>query len=133
MASRRLRLLFDENFSQLQVAFVARESRLGEILHARKSGFGSVHDKIWIPLAVKAGFVLITGDRNDKTREFTVEDLKRMDARVILVGGWWDHLNGWDKAKWLVEAIERIWDIASGMEDGSVVLLTNRKCEVKEL
>lgn len=35
MAPGRLKLVFDENFSHLQVAFVSRESALGEIVHTR--------------------------------------------------------------------------------------------------
>jgi hypothetical protein len=88
MASGGVGLVFDENFSRRQVGFVDRESRLGTIRHVRDLSWSGKPDRVWIPLAVSAGFVIVTGDRNDKTREYTVEDLKALGARVILVRDW---------------------------------------------
>lgn len=132
MASGSVGLVFDENFSRHQVGFVDREAKLGTIRHVRDLSWSGKPDKVWIPLAVSAGFVIVTGDRNDKTREYTVEDLKALGARVILVSEFWDHMKGWPKAKWLVESIERIYEIASSMTEGTVVLI-DRNCKVKTL
>jgi len=133
MAPGGVKLVFDEQFSHRQVEFVAHESRLGAIKHTRKMTWNGMPDKVWIPLACQAGFVIVTGDRNDRTREYTVEDLKRMGARVILVGPFWDHMTGWQKAKWLVLSIERIVEIALGMSDGSVILLKDKHCKIRDL
>lgn len=133
MAARRVKLLFDENFSHRHVAFVNHESGLGEIVHTRKAGFNSTQDRVWIPQAVRSGFVIITGDRNEKTREYTVADLKAMRAKVILVGPFWDHLGAWDKAKWLVGAIEDIHAIALGMGPSTINFLSDKNCKVRSL
>lgn len=80
-------------------------------------------DKDWIPLAVQQGFVLVSGDRNATTRRFTVSDLKQMEARVLLFGSFWDHLGGWERAKWLVSRIEGIVDDAASLSAGGVSLV----------
>ncbi len=133
METGSVKLLFDENFSHNHVRFVHNESGLGVLSHTRLLKFSGLPDKDWIPLAVAAGFIIVTGDRNDKTREFTVQDLKDMGARVILVGPFWDHQNRWAKAKWLVAAIERIVNVASTMPAGSVRLLVDKHVKVREL
>ena len=123
MAASGLKLLFDENFSHRHTLFVGRESGLAEMQHMRHIGWSGEKDKVWIPRSVASGFVMISGDRNDRTREYTVADLKEMSARVLLVGPFWDHLDGWGRAKWLVATIERIVDVAGQLTPGSVSLL----------
>lgn len=56
-----------------------------------------------------------------------------MGARVILVGGFWDDMGRWEKAKWLVARIEKIVEVASGLSDGEARMLVNRYCRVKPL
>jgi hypothetical protein len=124
MAASSLKLLFDENFSHKQVGFVANESRLAPMQHMRKIGWSGRPDPEWIPLAVQQGFVIISGDRNDKTRGYTVADLKAMHARVLLVGEFFDHMSGWDKAKWLVAQVERLVDLAGKLPKGAVTLVS---------
>lgn len=123
MAARGLKLLFDENFSHRQVDFVAKESRLAEFQHIRHLGWSGMEDQVWIPLAVNAGFCIVTWDRNEKTRGYTVADLKVMKARVILVGAFFDHLNRWERAKWLVSRIDSVAAFAIGLGSGSVCLM----------
>src|SRR5687768_3704293 len=110
-------------FSQNHVKFVNRESGLCQMAHIRTQGWSGMKDQLWIPRATETGHVIITNDRNDRTREYTVEDLKSMGARVILTGPWFDHLGAWDRAKWLVARIDRICQIAEELAPGSVVLL----------
>lgn len=86
-----------------------------------------------MPLAIEGGFVIVTGDRNDKTRGYTVQDLKQMGARVIFVSGFWDHLDRWEKAKRLVQSIEHIYALASEMSTGSAKLLVDRHTQVRDL
>jgi hypothetical protein len=133
MAVSRVKLVFDENFSHRHVSFVSHESSLGEIVHTRQVGWSGKQDKVWIPLAIGAGFIIVTGDRNERTRGYTVEDLKTMGARVILVGPFWDHMNAWDRAKWLVASIEDIHVIATGMGASTVNFITDRHCKVRGL
>lgn len=123
MASQRVKLLFDENISRRLVEFVNRESTLAEMAHLSQRGWGGLPDRQWIAQASRSGFVIITGDRNEKTRGYTVNDLKQMGARVMLLGQFWDHLNGWERAKWLVQRIETLVATAAGMSSGSVYLV----------
>jgi hypothetical protein len=118
-----MRLLFDENFSHWQVEFVRREWALAEMEHMRTIGWSGKTDREWIPWAVERGFVVVTGDRNEKTRGYAVGDLKLLQARFVLMGAFWDHMTRWGKAKWLVGNIEHIANVASNLEPGSVVLL----------
>lgn len=133
MAAGRVGVVFDENFSHHHVKFVSRESGLPGIVHTRQMSWSGKQDKIWIPFAVNAGFVIVSADRNDKTREYTVNDLKLLGARVILVDSFWDHWGRWEKAQWLVGAIEVIHATAIGMTTGSVKLLTNKRCRFRDL
>ncbi len=126
MAAGRVKLVFDENFSHRQVGFISRESGLGEIQHTRPMSWSGLHDSVWYPLAIKADFVIISGDRNEKTRQYTVEDLKEMGARLLMLGPFWDHLSGWDRAKWLVNSIDSIHATASTMTPGTAMLLDRR-------
>ena len=126
MAAGGVRLLFDEHFSHLLVEFVRRESRLAQMDHVRSRGWNGTEDTVWILLAVDSGSVIITADRNEVTRRMTVADLKRLGATVILVGPFWDHIDVWQRARWLVNSIERIVDLASSMEPGSVRLIDRR-------
>lgn len=123
MADSGLKLLFDENFSHKQVAFVASESRLAEMQHIHKLGWAGQPDVEWIPRAVDRRFVLVTEDRKEKTRGFTARELKAMSARVLLIGDFFDHLNRWDKAKWLVARIEDLVTVGNGLTPGSVTLV----------
>ena len=133
MATGGLKLVFDEQFSHRQVEFVARESRLADLRHTRRMRWSGTPDKVWVPKAVQLGFVIVSADRNERTRGFTVADLKSMDARVILIGDFWNHWGRWDKAKWLVLRIEKIVEIAAGMTGGSAVLIVNRYCKARDL
>ena len=77
------------------------------------SGLKLLFDETFsIPLAVQQDFVIVSGDRNDRTRGYKVADLKRMRARVLLVGEFFDHLDRWSKAKWMVARAERLVDLA---------------------
>lgn len=126
MAAGRVKLLFDKNISYRLVDFLYHESRLAEMHHLRTVGWSGKKDVDWIPVAVKNGFVLVTGDRNEATRGIITEDLKRMGARVILLGQFWDHLPRWERAKWLVQYIEMIVNLAGSMNSGSAVLIHKR-------
>jgi hypothetical protein len=130
MAARSLTVLFDENFSHHHVAFVAKESGLAGFQHIRKMGWSGQKDEDWIPQAVGLAWVIVTGDRNEKTRGYTVADLREMKAMVLMCGRFWDNINGWERAKWLVARIERIVQIAENMIPGNVLLL-NRYCKAK--
>lgn len=123
MAAGRLKLLFDENVSARQVEFVAKEAKLAECNHVLKLGWSGEEDAVWIPRAVEAGFCIVTGDRNDRTRRYTVADLKSMRARVLLLGAFFDHLDRWQRAKWLVAKHESLVSIANTLTPGSVVLV----------
>ena len=123
MASERVKLLFDANISQRLVEFVNRESGLAAMAHINQRGWSRLPDRAWIAKATEGDFVIITGDRNEQTRGYTVEALKAIGARVILLGRFWDHLNRWERAKWLVNQIERLVALAAEMPTGSVYLV----------
>ena len=123
MAAGSLKLLFDENFSHKQVSFVGQESVLAHMQHMRSIGWSGKPDHEWIPLAVRQQFIVITGDRNDRTRGYTVADLRALNARFLLLGGFFDHLGRWDKAKWLVSRIEKIVAVAATLKAGDVRLV----------
>ena len=132
MAAGRVRLLFDEDFSHKHVYFVNAESRLAAAVHIRKIGWSGWKDVTWIPLAVQQGFTIVTSDRNDRKRGFTVGDLKALGAQVIMVGPFSDHITGWERAKWLVNRFEQIVETAEGLPTGSVVLL-NKQGKARDL
>lgn len=133
MASSSLRLVFDEHFSHHQVEFVQRESRLAALYHTRDFQWSGVDDVDWMPVAIQRGFLIVSADRNDQTRGFTVPDMKAMRARVILVGGFWDRFNRWEKAKWLVATADRIFYVAGAMTPGSVTLLVDKYAKKRDL
>lgn len=120
------KILFDENISQKLVEFINRESRLAQMAHIRQRGWSGLPDADWIPKATQAGFVIITGDRNERTRGYTVSDLKKMGARVILLGEFWDHLSRWERTKWLIKYIEPLVTLAVSMPQGRVYLVNKR-------
>lgn len=122
----QIKLLFDENIARRLVEFVNRESRLAQMAHIHQRGWSGLPDAKWIPAATQAGFVIITGDRNERTRGYTVSDLKKMGARVILLGKFWDHLSRWERAKWLINSIEPLVALAESMPAGTVYLVNKR-------
>jgi len=121
-----VRLLFDENISKRLVEFVNSESGLAQMAHIRQHGWSGLPDAQWIPVATERDFVIITGDRNERTRGYTVADLKAMGVRVLLLGQFWDHMNRWERAKWLVKYIERLVRIAESMPAGTVYLVSKQ-------
>ncbi|MEQ1823553.1 MAG: hypothetical protein ABL949_13665 [Fimbriimonadaceae bacterium] len=123
MAVSGLKILFDENFSNGQVGFIATESRLAHFQHIVRMRWSGLADTDWIPRAVRAEFCIVTWDRNERTRGFTVNDLKAMRAKVILVGEFFDHMNRWQKAKWLVNHVEDVVTVCATMTPGSVCLM----------
>ncbi len=132
MATGSVKILFDENFSQNHVIFIRDESNLAEIHHMRTIGWGGMPDPYWIPLAAGNGFVVVTWDRNARTRGYTVADLKTLQARFILLGSFFDHMKCWAKAQWLVRYADKIVALAAGMDAGSVVII-DRNCRSKQL
>lgn len=80
MATGGLKLLFDEMYSHRHIEFLDTQSGLAEMVHMRDKEWSGLPDKKWVPMAVQEGFVIVTGDRNDKARGYTVADLKRMQA-----------------------------------------------------
>ncbi len=101
-------ILFDENISHHLVEFLHHAGAPGSVQHVRKLKWNGKPDIEWMTLAVNAGFGIISADRNDRTRGLAAEDLKKLGARVLLLGGFWDDLRIWEKAKWLVAKWERI-------------------------
>ena len=104
-----LTLVFDEHFSHY---------RSGSWRPSR-----AAPNVTWMPQAVGEEFVIVTADRNERTREITVEEFRRMGARVLLVGSFWDHRGRWAQAKWLVARLERLIGTATGMGAGDVLLV----------
>ncbi|MCS6919473.1 MAG: DUF5615 family PIN-like protein [Fimbriimonadales bacterium] len=127
-----LKLLFDENISQRLVEFVNRESNLAQMAHLRQRGWSGLTDAQWIQTATQAGFVIVTGDRNERTRGYTIVELKAIGARVILLGQFWDHLGRWERAKWLVKSIERLVALAESMPKDTVYLI-NKQAKARAL
>ncbi len=132
MAARGVKLLFDENISQRHVSFLAQESRLAEMQHLTSRGWRGTPDVVWIRLAAQQGFVIITGDRNERTRGYTVQDMKGLGAQVVLLGGFWDHMSRWERAKWLVSNIEKVLAVVQ-RTSGAFVYLMDRYARVKHL
>lgn len=118
-----MKLPFDEMFAKRDVDFVREASGLGELVHVSRFRLTGQPDLNWMPWAINGGFVIVTSDRNDATRGITVTDFKTLGARVILVGPFFDHANRWDRAKWLVNRIERLVRVAETMPSGSVNLV----------
>ena len=121
MASERVKILFDENISRRLVEFINRESGLAAMAHLSQRGWSGLPDRDWITQATQNGFVIITGDRNEQTRGYTVEALKAIGARVILLGRFWDHLNRWERAKWLIGHIERLVALSEGIQQAACI------------
>ncbi len=120
------KILFDENISSRLAEFLHFESRKTlnvHLAHLRQLGWSGQADIVWIPRAVQSGFVIVTGDRNERTRGYTVADLHQMGAKVILLSPFWDHSNRWERAKWLVSRLEQILRLAQQMQAGEVRLL----------
>lgn len=132
MAAVGIKLLFDENFSHKLIEFVANESRLIPANHVRKLKWNGLPDETWMPLAIQSAFVIITADRNEKTRTISVSDFKSLGAKVIYVGSFWDHLGRWDKAKWLVRYWETMVALSVSLNAGEVCSV-NRRCARKSL
>jgi hypothetical protein len=47
-------------------------------------------------------------------------------VREIRLGKFFDHINGWERAKWIVNKIESIAEHAAAMQPGSVSLWRKR-------
>lgn len=132
MIPTQTKILFDENISRRLVEFVNRESKLARMAHVSQRGWTGLPDTEWIQKATQNDFVIVTGDRNERTRGYTTADLKRLGARVILIGQFWDHLNRWERAKWFVMHLEKLVALASGMSSGEVYLV-NKRCHAKQI
>ena len=126
MPKSRLTLVFDEHFSHKQVGFVADESRgthAARLIHVRQRGWSGKPDLEWMPQAIGEGFVIVTADRNERTREITVDGFLGMGARVFLLGSFWDHRRRWDQAKWLVARLDGLIETAMSMNSGNVLII----------
>lgn len=55
-----------------------------------------------------------------------------MKAKVIILEQFFDHMKGWDKAKWLVNNIEKLVAFSESLMPGSVSAL-DRNGSAKEL
>lgn len=76
--------------------------------------------------------MIVTGDRNERTRGYTTADLKRLGARVILLGQFWDRLSRWERTKCLVLHIEKLAAAVNGMQSGQVCLI-NKRCRERQI
>jgi hypothetical protein len=105
-----MKYLFDEHFSKSLIELMRKCDAPGELIHVIPSGFSGLPDDKLISTATESGFIIVTGDRNERTRNLSVEDLKALGARVILIGGFWNHLKNWDAAKWLIARWDRMYE-----------------------
>jgi len=116
-------IVFDENISHHLVEFLHRAGAPGEVNHVRKLRWNGKSDLEWMTLAIEAGFIILTGDRNERTRGLAAADFKRMNARVLFLGPFWDSLPIWEKAKWLVQRRDSIAETCEKMNLGSCALV----------
>jgi hypothetical protein len=116
-------VLFDENFSHHLIELMARCGAPGDLQHTRKVGWNGKPDSEWIQLAARNGWVICSADRNDRTRQLTVADLKRMGVRLVLIGAFWDHLGIWEKTCWLVSHWTGLNDRIHAIQTGSCLLV----------
>lgn len=123
MPASGVKLVFDEHFSTKLISFVASQYGLAHIQHVRSLGWSGKPDHEWMPLAIKAGFVIITADRNERTRGVTAADFRAMGARVIFFGEWWSHMSRWELAKWLVANLEMLTKDAAKLRAGACLLM----------
>lgn len=126
MPESRLTLVFDEHFSHKQIGFIADQSRgthEARLIHVRQRGWSKTLDAVWMPEAIQEGFVIVTADRNERTRGITVREFQRRGARVFLLGAFWNHRSCWDQAKWLVGRADRLIGLAGAMDAGEVRLV----------
>lgn len=100
--------------------------------HVRKVGWSGWEDEKWMRIAIGKGWVISTIDRNEKTRGLTNAGAKESGARIILFGPFFDHLKGWDRAKFLVKYAETVHSLAESLPSGQVVLIDSR-CKTKLL
>lgn len=118
-----MKVVFDENISHHCVELMAKCGAPGEIQHTRKTGWNRTEDSVWMPIAVSAGFAIITSDRNERTSKMTAEGFRAMNAKVVLLGPFWDHLLIWDKTKWLVSRLDRIHASLEALPPGSCCIV----------
>jgi hypothetical protein len=125
-------VVFDENVSHRLVELLAKCGAPGTVQHTRKLGWNGMEDLDWIKLSIKAGFLIISADRNARTRGLSADELKSLGARVLLLGPFWDALNIWEKTKWLVSRWDRLHAVVLGMPMGSC-LVVGKGLEVTHL
>lgn len=118
-----MRIVFDENISHRLVDLLAKCGAPGKFAHTRTHGWNGLPDLEWMTHAIRADFIIVTADRNDRTRELAAEDFKAMQARVLLLGPFWDHLSIWEKTKWFVAGWDRLHARLSQLPEGSCVLV----------
>jgi|SRR5579862_243977 len=125
-------IVFDENVSHHLVELLAKCGAPGTLQHTRKLGWNGMDDLKWMPLAIKAGFPIVSADRNDLTRGLSAGDLKQLGARVMLLGPFWDRLGIWEKTKWLVAKWDRLQAAVTTQPAGSC-LVVGRSLEITTL
>lgn len=126
-----MKVVFDEHISHHVVSLLAKSGAPGELQHTRKAGWNNVADSVWMPLAIKNGFAIITADRNERTRRITAAEFRQMGARVVLLGPFWDHMLIWEKTKWLVGHWDQLHSHLATAPEGYCTII-NRLGRIKD-
>lgn len=125
-----LKFILDEHVSP-KLASLLRTADLAEVTTVKDRGWNGTPDKDWIPRAVAGGSIIVTGDRNEKTREVRVEDFAAMNANVFFLGGFFGELGIWEQIKWFVANWEAICKKAAELRPGEcVVVFKNGKMKL---
>jgi hypothetical protein len=131
-----VRILFDENLSHRHAEFLQREYGRRfecEIAHVRNLGLSGVPEATFLEQVTREGWVFVTYDRDPNTRGHTIAQRKSFGVKEILLGRFFDHMNGWERAKWLVNNIESIAGYAATIQPGTIVLWRKRDALPKSL
>lgn len=124
MPSGGVTIVFDENISHKMVQVVSSCS-ICRVTSTKNQGWNAAEDDVWMPRAAQMRMVVLTCDRNERSRETKVADFREMGARVIFLGAFFASLDRWGRIKWLVRNWERIAGKAAEMPEGTCSLIGN--------
>jgi hypothetical protein len=77
----------------------------------------------WIPVAAQKEWVIVTADRNARTRGLSHDDLAAIGARMIYFAEFFDHMRSWERAKFLVRTMDSLVHRAARLARGHALVM----------
>lgn len=114
---------FDENISAKLATSLSVSGAPGKILHCRTQKMDGMSDSEWIPIVAAKGWIAFSIDRNAKTRKLTSAELASQGATYVMLGQFFDHMGRWEKAKWMFQHWDQLFEAARVWPRGSVWLI----------